>query len=737
MRFLATPGDKESAATKAARKKASIYNPSANSRTGSLQQHHTYPLDTTFAPQPEEFCMFMRTTDSTSNVLHTYTTTDDYSPSTCYIQTQAELYDCFPGLANVPIDRLISGKFLALHVPITLHPRNMGGSIELAISWVFKAAMRNPPVTVSSRTKLYLHGRPIYYDHNGIQFYDSQPATFDLTPELQKMQRDYAEQTKDCKASVVPDDVKTEEGRPVRYYVPFSSTFWARYLFHVSTLSRSVSELEARPLQIDESPEDRAESLFKKRNEVSSSLDDLIAVQEIVAQTDSQAPHVVLTVHFSFSLATNKEAPVTSWQYLDMSNAFQDTIPLSTGGVSQISTSASDSQDSEGQLEPYNHSYTSFDFLAPPTSTYDVEGGGTNGLASPIELQEQGAVGEYNASWLNGAVLPTTTSELEHLNVGLLDPMLGTTQQTQQHNLHDVNEFDFSNENISISLDESALSPNTRHNPASGFDTHTTQTTNSFGASNLSLDIDLATDPLLLQPSRTSTPWITSATATPTDYAALFSQPHSPAFEFPGASSAPHHQDNLHDHLGSSVAEHFDLGLQPGFSLSTHGSFAVAGAGAGLDTNSESERQHQHSRQQSFAASAEDTEAGGHDNLDPQHGFDPSSHFQPTRFEQQNASFEHQGSSFGFKDEFPQDDAGFGSQGVFSQQTESFPSFDVGETRGFELDGLGGHETQGHRRGQGHEQGQGQREQRHRPTHSCHRCADLAYCACVSGGAGF
>ncbi|THX14622.1 hypothetical protein D6D13_02759 [Aureobasidium pullulans] len=659
MRFLATPGEKESAATKAARKRASVYNPGTQMRNNLLNQHRNYALLTAFDLQPEEFCMFMRPPPpKASETLHTYSTTEGFSPSHYFVQTQAELYDCFPGLANIPPDRFTSGKFLALHAPIVLHPKDLVGETELAIRWVFKAPARNPPVSVSSRTRFYLNGRPIYLDSAGNrEFYDNQDR------ELTKADEDdWHKFTKEYDAAEVSEHndslevdfngnytsrVKSDGGM-VQYYVPFSSTFWARYLWHVATLQRQTTDLETRPLQRDESNEDRHNQLNKKRLEVSRSLAELTAVQEIIARTEMGEPQVVLTVHFSFSHAMNKEAAVTTWQYLDMTSAFEDAIPLSAGGVSQISQSASDSQESALSVQDAygggSHDYATFDFSATNSSHHvnnhhaypDPSDTGANALASLIDLHDTQATTSYNTSWL----LPTSATDLDHLASTVLDPLLphGPQSNMQQHNLHDMNNFDFSNGNISISLDSSALSP---HQPVP-------HSSAAFSSAIDALDLDLtATDPLLLEPSRTATPWMQSSNATPTDYAALFSQPHSPATAtFPDYGNG--HGAELADHLAAAaggLTDTFDVNSLPNsFSLTAHQAYAGAGNGASdLDHTS---------RQHSFSAVPEDTEAGGvavHD----------SNHFSPTQ---------HQGYGY-IKGEFSQHD-GF----ALPQQQESFDS---------------------------------------------------------------
>jgi hypothetical protein len=617
MRFLATPNDKESAATKAARKRASVYNPDSQSRQSSLNQRRNYSLQTGFDLQPEEFCMFMRSRQDTET-LHTYSATQGFSPTSCFIPTQAELFDCFPGLANAQLDLFARGKVLALHVPIVLHSKNLVGDIELAIRWVFKAAACNPPVSISSRTNLYLNGRPMYCDRAGNrQFYDNQ--NYELTDDMHK---DWLNFTKECDAAEVAENNGIEVdsnghyssgGSMVQYYVPFSSTFWARYLYHVVLLRRQAAEFETRPLQADETTEDRQNQLSKKSLEFSLALDQLTAVQEIIARTELGEPQVVMTVHFSFSHAANKESAVTTWQYLDMTSAFDDAIPLSAKGVSQISQSASDSQESALSVQDAygggSHDYASFDLSTINGGHHypDPSHKGANGLASPIDLHDTQATAGYNTSWL----LPASTSDLDHLASTVLDPLRPHNSQSslQQHNLHDVNSFDFSNGNISISLDSSALSP---HQPL------TQSSTASFSAID-ALDLDLAaTDPLLLQPSRTTTPWLQSSNATPTDYAAIFSQPHSPATAgFPDYTGAA----DLADHLAAAtgaMTDTFDVNTLPAcFSLSSHQAFAGAGNTSDLDATS---------RQHSFSVVSEDAETNGGVILDSANHFSPSQH---------------------------------------------------------------------------------------------------------------
>lgn len=621
MRFLATPVDKESAATKAARKRASVYNPESQTSLSSLKQRRNYSLQTGFDLQPEEFCMFMRSRQGTET-LHTYSATEGFSPSSCFVQTQAELFECFPGLAHVPLEQFGRGKFLTLHVPIVLHSKNLVGDTELAIRWVFKAPARNPPVSVSSRTRLYLNGRPMYCDRVGNrQFHDNQ--NYELTEE---MHQDWLNFTKEYDAAEVTENNDTIEvdsnghynsgGGMVQYYVPFSSTFWARYLYHVVLLQRQATDLETRALQSDETTEDRQNQLSKKCLEFSSALDELTAVQEIIARTELGEPQVVTTVHFSFSHAPSKESAMTTWQYLDLASAFDDVVPLSAGGVSQISQSTSDSQESALSVQDTygggSHDYGSFNLSTMNSGHHypDPSHKSANALASPIDLHDTQATAGYNTSWL----LPTSTSDLDHLASTVLDPLLphNTQSNLQQHNLHDVNHFDFSNGNISISLDSSALSP---HQPLPQ------SSAASFSAID-ALDLDLAaTDPLLLQPSRTTTPWLQSSTATPTDYAAIFSQPHSPATAtFPDYSNNAGAAD-LADHLAAAsgaMTDTFDVNTLPAcFSLSSHQAFVGAGNGTSdLDTTS---------RQHSFSAVSEDPETVGGVILDANH-FSPSQH---------------------------------------------------------------------------------------------------------------
>jgi hypothetical protein len=620
MRFLATPNDKESAATKAARKRASVYNPDSQSRQSSLIQRRNYSLQTGFDLQPEEFCMFMRSRQGTET-LHTYSATQGFSPSSYFVQTQAELFDCFPGLANAQLDRFARGKVLALHVPIVLHSKNLVGDIELAIRWVFKAAARNPPVSISSCTKLYLNGRPMYCDRSGNrQFYDNQ--NYELTDD---MHQDWLDFTKEYPAAEVVENNEVEVdsnghcssgGSMVQYYVPFSSTFWARYLYHVVLLQRQAAELETRPLQADETTEDRQNRLSKKSLEFSLALDQLTAVQEIIARPELGEPQVVKTVHFSFSHAANKESAVTTWQYLDMASAFDDAVPLSAGGVSQISQSASDSQESALSVQDTygggSHDYAGFD-LSTINSGHrypDPSHKSVNELASPIDLHDDQATAGYNTSWL----LPASTSDLDHLASTVLDPLPPHNSRSglQQYDLHDVNSFDFSNGNISISLDSSTLSP---HQPL------TQSSSASFSAID-ALDLDLAaTDPLLLQPSRTTTPWLQGSNATPTDYAAIFSQPHSPATAaFPDYSQSTGAAD-LADHLAAatgSMSDTFDVNTLPAcFPLSSHQAFAGAGSTSDLDATS---------RQHSFSAVSEDAETNSGVILDASNHFPDSQH---------------------------------------------------------------------------------------------------------------
>ncbi|KAI4843141.1 hypothetical protein E4T45_08750, partial [Aureobasidium sp. EXF-8846] len=276
-------------ATKAARKRASVYNPDSQSRQSSLNQRRNYSLRTGFDLQPEEFCMFMRSQQGTET-LHTYSATQGFSPSNCFVQTQAELFECFPGLANAQLDRFARGKVLALHVPIVLHSKNLVGDTELAIRWVFKAAARSPPVSISSCTKLYLKGRPMYCDRSGNrQFYDNQNYA-----ETENMHQDWLDFTKEHDAAEVAENNEIDSNghyssggsSMVQYYVPFSSTFWARYLYHVVLLQRQAADLETRPLQADETTEDRQNQLSKKSLEFSLALDQLTAVQEIIARSD-------------------------------------------------------------------------------------------------------------------------------------------------------------------------------------------------------------------------------------------------------------------------------------------------------------------------------------------------------------------------------------------------------------------------------------------------------------------
>jgi hypothetical protein len=698
MRFLATPTDKESAATKAARKRASVYNPDSQSRLSSLNQRRKYSLQTGFDLQPEEFCMFMRSHQGTET-LHTYSATEGFSPTSYFVQTQAELYDCFPGLANVPLDRFARDKFLALHVPIVLHSKNLVGDTELAIRWVFKAPARNPPVSVSSRTRLYLNGRPMYCDRSGNrQFHDNQ--NFELTEE---MNQDWLNFTKEYDAAEVSENNETIEvdssghysssGGMVQYYVPFSSTFWARYLYHVVLLQRQATDLETRPLlQADETAEDRQNQLSKKLLEFSSALGELTAVQEIIARTELGEPQVVMTVHFSFSHAARKEDAVTTWQYLDMTSAFDDVIPLSAGGVSQVSQSASDSQESALSVQDTygggSHDYATFDLSTINGGHHypDPSHKSAHGLASSIDLHDTQATAGYNTSWL----LPTSTSDLDHLASTVLDPLLPHNSQSnlQQHNLHDVNSFDFSSGNIFISLDSSALSP---HQPLPQ------SSTASFSAID-ALDLDLtATDPLLLQPSRTTTPWLQSSTATPTDYTAIFSQPHSPATAaFPDYSNNTGAAD-LADHLAAAsgaMTDNFDVNTLPAcFSLSSHQAFAGAGNNpSDLDATS---------RQHSFSAVSEDPETNGGVILD--HHFSPSAHqgFGYTKQEYPDHSFglpQSQPESFdsGRPDSFAT--AASQTDG-FEGQTHDFAhSFDVGDdgtAAGFDIGDLrGGSQSQ-------------------------------------------
>ncbi|KAI5201369.1 hypothetical protein E4T39_05299 [Aureobasidium subglaciale] len=697
MRYLATPSNKESAASKAARKKASVYNPGSQMRTGSLQHRRNFAFPSPFDLQPEEFCMFMRSSKA-SETLHTYSTTEGFSPSNFFVQTQAELHTFFPGLANIPTERFASGKFLALHVPIMLHSKNLVGDTELAISWVLKAPARHPAVSISSRTKLFLNGRPMYCDREGNRrFYDNQD--YELTEE---MHEDWKIFTRECDAAEVSEHNDTIEvdshghyyprtrgdGGMVQYYIPFSSTFWARYLYHVVILQRQATELEHRPLQQDESIEDRQDHLHKKLAEVSSALGELTAVQEIVARTELGEAQVVLTVHFSFSHAINEEAAVTTWQYLDMTSAYEDAIPQSAGGVSQVSLSASDSQESALSFQDAyggSHDYASFDFSAPKNGHHqhtqhaypDPSDSAATSLASPIDLHDTQATAGYNTSWL----LTTSTSDLDHLGSTVLDPLLphGAPPSLQQHSLHDVNSFDFSNGNICISLDSSNLSP---HQPL-------LNSSAAYSSVIDALDLDLvARDPLLLQPSRTTTPWMQSSTATPTDYAALFSQPHTPATaDFPDFDNGG---ANLADHLAAAaggLTDTFDVNTLPNsFSLSTHQAFPGAG-------NSTSDLDHP-SRQQSFSTLPEDTEASGV-------ALPFTDHFSPPQ---------HQSFGFSQHDGFtlPEkraQDFGAQTQDSFASHADTFGSqtdvhdfahsFEVSAGNGFDVGDLGKQEGHG------------------------------------------
>ncbi|KAL2027855.1 hypothetical protein VTO58DRAFT_110543 [Aureobasidium pullulans] len=600
MRFLATPGEKESAATKAARKRASVYNPGTQMRNNLLNQHRNYALLTAFDLQPEEFCMFMRPPPpKASETLHTYSTTEGFSPSHYFVQTQAELYDRFPGLANIPPDRFASGKFLALHAPIVLHPKDLVGETELAIRWVFKAPARNPPVSVSSRTRFYLNGRPIYLDSAGNrEFYDNQDR--ELTKAAED---DWHKFTKEYDAAEVSEHNDSLE-------VDFNGNYTSR-------------------VKSDGGSLDSAFFIFA-RNEQGSCGDD-VAV-------------------FGHDKRVRRCDSLVRWW-----DAY--------GGGS--------------------HDYATFDFSATNSSHHvnnhhaypDPSDTGANALASPIDLHDTQATTSYNTSWL----LPTSATDLDHLASTVLDPLPphGTQSNMQQHNLHDMNNFDFSNGNISISLDSSALSPlqPVPHSSA------------AFSSAIDALDLDLtATDPLLLQPSRTATPWMQSSNATPTDYAALFSQPHSPATAtFPDYGNG--HGAELADHLAAAaggLTDAFDVNSLPNsFSLTAHQAYAGAGNGASdLDHTS---------RQHSFSAVPEDTEAGGvavHDN----------NHFSPTQ---------HQGYGY-IKGEFSQHDGfalpqpqesfdstrqdSFASHAdAFASQTDTHDfahSFDVGADNGFDVNDL-------------------------------------------------
>jgi hypothetical protein len=431
----------------------------------------------------------------------------------------------------------------------------------------------------------------------------------------EQMQDDWNSLTKEYDAAEVSDHsdglevdsngnytsgIKNEEGRMVRYYVPFSSTFWARYLFHVAYLKRQIGDLKTRPLQ---AAEDRDYLIHEKQRDVSSSLDDLIAVQEIIARTDVGEPQVVLTVHFTFS--HSDEVAPTTWQYVDMTSMFSDdTIapPLSTGG--QMSQqSASDSQESALSVQDTfgggSHDYSNFDFSASSlhhhqhqqpqhhTGYHDtLESHAITDLASPIDLHDTqaSAADGYNTSWL---LQPTPD---HHLPSTILDPLL-----PHHASQHDVNAFDFTNGNISISLDSSALSPHQHHLPH-----HiSTSASSSFSSAVNALDhLDLTavsnTDPSLLllkAPERTNTPWLLTSTAnataatnspsaattsTTTDYAALFSHANSPStshtlypdYGVSASTSADKHANrtaeveaaDLEDHLAAAaLPENFEI----------------------------------------------------------------------------------------------------------------------------------------------------------------------------------
>lgn len=646
--------------------------------------------------------MFMRQElGDTSKVLHTYSTTDQYSPGKRCVQSQAELYGCFPGLANVPLDRFRTGRFLALHVPILLHPQDLAGKTELAISWVFRSIARHTTTTtttVSSRTQLYLHGRPIFYDRAGsLQFLDNPDV------ELSQNMRDaWILATKEYEATEVRDHsdladpsshhsskFKSDEGKTLRYYVPFSSTFWARYLWHVAMLQRSVTSLETRPLQPNESAEERRIVAQKKRLEVSNSLGELTAVQEIVAATDRSEPQVVLTVHFTFSHATDSGSATTTWENLDLSNAFGDVAPLSAGGVSQVSQSTSDSQESHGsaQTDAYcgsSYDFTSFDTSAVPalpgSGAYPDPDSAAAGLASPINLHNTQVAG-FGSSWLNSGMLQASTTDLNDFNTNVLDPLLPHSQPIT-NNVNDIHDFEFNNNNISISLDSSALHETSQQPSAS----------NTFASQIDALDLELSTDPLLLQPSRTHTPWIQSSTATPTDYAALFSEPHSPSTTFP-------------DFTDQSQSAAGDSAVTAAFDFAVHQAFAGA-VSAELDAASNNA-----SRQQSFSTQQE---------LDP--GRDAEAGSTVAR----ESAFPAHNRAFGYGSEFTPDDFANTQHESFGhdQANDGFAhSFDVsGDTHGFDITDVA-LKTQAQSRGQ--------------DQHGCPRCTDLSYCACVSGGAGF
>lgn len=440
--------------------------------------------------EPEEFSMFMR---SGQDTIHTYTSTEEHSQPECsHVYGIKDLYDQYPALVELPADRLKYGKFLALKATLVLHkPEQMKKGCDLGILFALCGRPMYQPPSVVCYTKLYNNGMRIVHTNDVIRTVGEGAH---VKPDADKV-----------------DVVELQNGN-IQYAVPFRSTFWAASLYRLANIAYEADTLAANPSAAD--AHERVQSL---RHEVSASISNITAVQELVATHPlSNTPQTVLTILWSFQQAAEGHDGLTTRRILEISELLDEFTPNST----QPTTMKSESFDS---LDVY-------DFSQPVEPYY----GSSATLQSPIQFPTD------STTWT-----PPGCSDL-----GV--PSYSDTT------LHCSNEIDFTGGHVALTFDDSQHS---QQPLPQSFDTGVTS------ALNLDMTLsDMPTDPILLSQYR---PWTTNAfeglfDTTNTSYSSDTAF-HAPV---PTAAVLP----SQHDNTGDSVEEEMDMHVV----LPTHGQFEVA-----------------------------------------------------------------------------------------------------------------------------------------------------------------
>lgn len=101
------------------------------------------------------------------------------------------------------------------------------------------------------------------------------------------------------------------------YQVPFCSKVWAVWMQQLGLQFRQANELAAQPLGLSETHQSRDTQVASIKRDVSNSIQNISAVQEIVATGENgRDPKTILAVHWSFTKADEGDYGRTAWHNL-------------------------------------------------------------------------------------------------------------------------------------------------------------------------------------------------------------------------------------------------------------------------------------------------------------------------------------------------------------------------------------------------------------------------------------